>query len=186
MGLRAYARQRGCSPSAVSRAIAEGRTKKAVVRDAKGHPKIDPEVADLEWRANTDPAKKPVSSTSEVVKESDPAVPRESEAYPDGIPAFEKSRARKEAFAAAMAELEYEKASGKLVEAKAVQKAVFETARMIRNAFQVLPDRASPVLASMRSTHEIHTYLQSEIDGILVGLSSSLRDTSNDGEADAP
>jgi phage terminase Nu1 subunit (DNA packaging protein) len=157
--------------------------KKAVVRDGKGHPKIDPEIADLEWRANTDPAKNPVPLTSEVVRESDPAVSRESEAYPDGIPAFEKSRARKEAFAAAMAELEYEKASGKLVEAKAVQKAVFETARMIRNAIQVLPDRVSPVVASMRDAHEVRAYLQSEVDGILVDLSARLREAPDDGEA---
>lgn len=53
MSLRAYARRVGVSPEAVSKAVSVGRLKRSVVLVSR-IPKIgDPELADLEWRANT-------------------------------------------------------------------------------------------------------------------------------------
>jgi len=50
----AYARSRGLTPAAVSLAIKHGRLVESVVRDHRGQPKIgDPDLADQEWRANT-------------------------------------------------------------------------------------------------------------------------------------
>jgi hypothetical protein len=55
LGVRAYARHRGCAPSSVVTAIADGRI--TVSRGARGRPQIDPATADRQWAANTDPAK---------------------------------------------------------------------------------------------------------------------------------
>ena len=54
MTLTDYARRRGCSTAAVSKAVATGRLTSSVGRDAQGRPTIlDPDAADREWDANT-------------------------------------------------------------------------------------------------------------------------------------
>ena len=56
IGIRAYARHRGVSPTAVSKAIKEGRLKRSVDHDhPRGWPQIDIAMADQEWDANSDP-----------------------------------------------------------------------------------------------------------------------------------
>lgn len=53
--LGAYAKRRGCSKNAVSKAIKSGRLKLSVVFNASGQPKIaDAHLADREWTQNTD------------------------------------------------------------------------------------------------------------------------------------
>jgi hypothetical protein len=59
LGVRAYARHRRCAASSVVKAIASGRLRESVTHDRRG-PRIDPVVADCEWRDNTDPAKQPL------------------------------------------------------------------------------------------------------------------------------
>jgi hypothetical protein len=60
LSLRAYARRRGVSPEAVSRAIERGRLRESVVR-VGGAPKVaNPELADREWARNTESDKKPI------------------------------------------------------------------------------------------------------------------------------
>ena len=57
LGVRAYAKHRGCAPSTVVKAIQSERIAGAVTRDARGHhPLIDVDQADRLWRANTDPS----------------------------------------------------------------------------------------------------------------------------------
>jgi hypothetical protein len=61
LSLRAYAKRRNCSHVAVRNAIKAGRLVKSVV-DVDGQPKIaDPELADREWKANTDLSRAPDS-----------------------------------------------------------------------------------------------------------------------------
>ena len=56
MGRNEYARHRGCAPNAVSKAIASGRIKAAVVYDAAGRFEgIRWQQADALWAQNTDP-----------------------------------------------------------------------------------------------------------------------------------
>ena len=58
MTLTAYAERRGVSQPTVSRAVQSGRLSASVVRGPNGDPIIvDPELADQEWEANTDPTK---------------------------------------------------------------------------------------------------------------------------------
>jgi hypothetical protein len=60
MTLGAYAKHRGCSKNAVSKAIKRGRLKLSVVHDAAGQPKIaDAALADREWTQNTDLSRAP-------------------------------------------------------------------------------------------------------------------------------
>jgi len=96
--LRAYARQRGVSPEAVSKAIMTGRLKASVVQ-VGGQPKIaDVELANREWDANTQPR----------IDQQQPTQPRspsrdddgDDEDLPADIPPYKVSRARREAEAA--------------------------------------------------------------------------------------
>lgn len=52
-----YAEHRGCTRPAVLKAIADGRISDAVTVDRRGWKRIDPDLADQLWAANTDPAK---------------------------------------------------------------------------------------------------------------------------------
>ena len=49
MGVRAYSRHRGCSHTAVQKAIKEQRLVTSLLRDKKGRPLIDSVKADIEW-----------------------------------------------------------------------------------------------------------------------------------------
>lgn len=177
VGLREYARRRGCSPASVSRAIAEQRLLESIRRDSKGHPRIDPELADMEWGANTDPGKRPPRSEKEGTKASEetptqrPRVSRVSlNEEGDELPPFEESRARREAYAAKLKKLEFEELDGKLLRKKDVQKATFEISRTIRDSLLLLPHRLGPILAAESDTFTVQIRMEAEIRETLENL----------------
>ena len=183
IGLRAYARHRGCSPSAVTRAIKDGRIAKAVRRDKKGYPKIDPVAADREWAAHTDPARGfPTRPNQTEVDEPNARTSEASMAPGEEVPSFEESRAKREAFSAKLKELEYEKESGKLVWAHEVKASSFNTARMVRDAILAIPSRVSPILAAMDDPFEIREKLTEELTQALWALSDRLMGDDEDEE----
>jgi hypothetical protein len=56
LSIRAYARRRGVSHTAVQKAVSSGRLKDSVCRDRQGQVQIDADLADREWGDNTDKA----------------------------------------------------------------------------------------------------------------------------------
>src|SRR3989304_5281631 len=109
MSYRAYARHRGVSPEAVSKAVKTGR----ITAGTDG--KIDPKKADLEWEANTDPSK-PLNSVSGTPKHRKPPgspkipgadVEAAGSALPGGIPPYLQSRTNMGATLARLSKLEY-------------------------------------------------------------------------------
>ncbi len=175
IGLRAYARLRGCSPSAVSRAIKEGRISRAVRRDKRGNPKIDPVLADREWAEHTDPARgfptTHARANADAVNTEGPSATDEDA----DLPSFEESRAKREAFSANLKELEYQQAAGKLVEGAVVERELFKMSRMVRDAMLNIPNRISAELAAMDGTFEIRERLLHEITDALWGLSKKIK-----------
>lgn len=146
MSLRDYAKRRealglvGTSAMAVSKAVKGGRLVKSVVRDHLGHPKIaDPALADLEWANGTDHTKAPTAVKERAaVRPPAAAAPRvphppapiaipgapprppgeEGEVEePETLNLSEES-ARVAFWKAHLAELDYRKRAGELVEAK--------------------------------------------------------------------
>lgn len=116
MGLRAYARHRGCALAAVQKAIDAGRLKASVGRDGAGRPTItNPEVADLEWDATT---RTPVDT-----------------------PDLQAARARREQALAELAELKLAQARGELVEAAEVERTIVDTFTRCRTKLLGLPAR---------------------------------------------
>ena len=143
-----YARRRGVSRQAVSKAVKKGR-----IPTVKG--KIDPSVADREFEANADR-----QHTLKAASESPPAAPN-----------YSSSRAIREAFMANLARLDYQKRTGALVSAEEVKTAAFNTARKARDLLLALPDRLAPVLAGLDDPLECHRVMTEEIRRVCDELS---------------
>ena len=163
----AYARSRGLTLPAVAQAIKEGRLYASVTKLANGRYEIDPDLADQEWRDNTDsgtgaPAhasRKPKSGTTEPEPSDD-----------DQPPTYAEARAQHERFKARLAQLELEQREGKLVEADAVKREAFRVARLVRDSLLNLPDRVAGELAAETNQFKVHQRLVSEIRRALEDL----------------
>jgi hypothetical protein len=166
ISIREYARRKGCSDTAVHKAIRAYKIDAGLV--IKGKKKfINPEVADLEWRTNFDPAygHKNENLTNEMTdKETNPNVvggakrgvkdPEPITGLPEGGPTIAKAKLKSEVLKAAKLELEYKEKVGSLVEKTKVYKALYEVGQEIRTAFQTLPDRViDDVLAAPSRNH---------------------------------
>ncbi len=160
MSYREYAKHRGVSPEAVSKAVKTGR----ISASSKG--KIDPAIADQEWEANTDPSRNP----SRAAKATDGEA--EAASVSGGLPPYAQSRAIREAYEARLSKLEYEVKTGKLINADEVRVVVFNVGRITRDKLMGLPDRVSSILSGLRDSHEIHKLLSAEIRLICEELSN--------------
>lgn len=152
ISLRAYARHRGVSAEAVSKAVKEDRLVESVVM-VDGKPKIfDIELADLEWKSNTRPRVGYGASD----EEEDGAAPDET-----GLPSYEQSvrlramhAARREGALADIAEIDVAEKREELVpvaEARRFMADKFTTAKtkilgVPTRVAQRLPDLADRVV----------------------------------------
>jgi hypothetical protein len=135
VSIRAYAKHRGVSHTAVEKAVKQGR-----IRTVDG--KIDVEQADREWNRNSSPVNKP-----------EPV--RRAAASPEPLvtgPSFAQSRAVREAYEARLAKLTWEERIKKLVNADEVRVSAYNFSRMIRDRILNVPDRVvGAVLAEVRA-----------------------------------
>jgi hypothetical protein len=175
---RQYARLRGVSQVAVSKAVRSGR-----IPTING--KIDPVAADRAWIENTDQSKPRNSVTGDPkMRRSDPPAPArrsppanvldeiEDESSGSVAASYATSRALREKFNAALAQLEYDERSAKVVQADDVRIATFNVARSARNQLLSLPDRLAPILAAIASTREVHNLLTVEVRRVCEELSA--------------
>lgn len=166
----AYARHRGCSVEAVSKAVETGRI--STVTGKKGVKQIDPDTADREWAANTDPMmqRKDQQQPELPLTLSDDELEADDDTG-DDTPNLVLAKAKKEHYLAKMSKLKYEQQAGLLVEADAVKRAAFETSRIVRESLLGIPDRISGELAGETDTHKVHLMLTRELTLALEGLS---------------
>jgi len=161
--LRAYARHRGESLTAVQKAIASGRIRPP----ARG--KLDFARADAEWLRNTAP--RPGRASAAVAPSSTPpvgsaALPPGSNGHSNGnggALAYAKARSVREQFLAQLAALDFKVRSGKLVDRAKVEAAAFVTFRSLRDRLLALPDRMAPVLAAEMDQAQIRAHLDTEL-----------------------
>jgi phage terminase Nu1 subunit (DNA packaging protein) len=154
VSLAEYGRRRGVSAEAVRRAIQSGRLREAVTRDAKGNPKIDPEIANGEWEANTsDNRGWHAQENAKKTADADMKVSG----------SLNQSRAIKEAYLARLAKLEFEERSGKLISADDVKHQAFKVARTVRDSILNLPDRVAAQLAAETDPGAVHLILTEEL-----------------------
>lgn len=180
------ARKLGVSPSAVGKAIRQGRIAAAVVEMPDGRELLDEGKAVELWGKNTLqkavtadgvprqptlPRAKSSERVSEVVNE------RQLRAYieslpEDAIPDLNDSRARREHYQAEVAKLAALQGRGELVVGMEVERKAFELARAVRDQMAGIPDRVSGMLAACSDARKVHQLLSDEIRIALAALTN--------------
>jgi hypothetical protein len=163
--LRAYARHRDVSATAVHRAIESGRLSACVVRDAAGKFRgiTDFGLADREWAATTDLTKAPMSvilRTEELERKDAAATEAPPEAAGDEpVAASDPDRmslsdatAREKHWKAKTAELEYKKRIGELVDAKEVEARMIDEYSECRTKLLGIARKAKAALPHLSHT----------------------------------
>src|SRR5574340_516388 len=146
----AYSRHRGCSREAVSQAIEAGRI--STIPGENGRKMIDPEVADIQWKRNTDPKQSERANASK----------RKNEPAGGGDQAgseYWEIKTRREKAESIMAELKAEELAGSLVSIERVRTASMRMSRMLRDALLAIPPKVSPTLATETDPHTIELAL---------------------------
>lgn len=167
--LTAYAKTKGVSVEAVSKAVRVGRLSKSVVFDAKSRPRVIPELADQEWVANTDSAQQRVPAVAPPRPEPEPDQPVARDEPKTAT--FQQARTLREAYMARLAKLEFDEKSGLLVRADAVKNEAFKVARTVRDNMLNIPDRIAAELANETNQFKVHQRLTAEIRRALEDLS---------------
>jgi hypothetical protein len=185
--LRAYARHRQVSATAVHRAIESGRLSTCVVRDASGKFRgiTDFALADREWAATTDLAKAPTAVIERAEEPSAPATP------PAGTPSGEADPLEQQQLGAAAAggdvdpdrlsplmrqkywqaktaELEYKKRIGELVDAKEVEARMTDEYSRCRTKLLGLPRKAKAEMPELTHVQvlKIDNLVREALDGL--------------------
>lgn len=162
-----YAKSRGVVPSAVTKAIQSGRI---VLIDGK----IDPDVADVQWLKNTNPAKRrsnPEMFTSAPVTQ--PTVPGPADHGPAGeVYNIAAARARKEHFDAHITEMKALRDSGETIDVASVTNSVTRVFAQFREAMESMPDKLAEQIAATSSADAVHELLSNEIDIALQAVAS--------------
>ncbi len=169
LSIRAYAKQKGVSDTAVHKAIKSGR----IPVEADGT--IDPAKANVAWERNTSPAQQRKPEPVNPVPTPTPVHPQpirqpsqrstEQDAGPSmaGMPNYQMSRAVRETYNAKLTRLDYEERTGKLLNAEDVAKEAFALARRVRDRLLNIPSRMASVLASETDSKTIEAMLSQEL-----------------------
>lgn len=179
----AYAKHReanglpGATHGAVQKAIKSGRLQRCLHRDDNGKVLIDPAVADNEWGANTNAAKRrdesvvtaPVSQsqapaesagTGVIDGHSHPAPLDDSAA---ATMTLAEARAIRERYSALLTQLDYDMKSGRVIDANEARTTAFKAARRARDMLLTIADRLAPVVAGLSDQFECHKAISAEV-----------------------
>ena len=182
VSLRAYARMRGCSLTAVQKAIASKRI--TTLPDGT----INPERADQEWAKNTFAGQTlnraaaraervpPGGSARPKASSPPPMVPPPGEVASDPVAAYLRARAVNETFKAKVSQLEYEERTGKLIQAAKAGEYAAQFSAIVGDALSALPDRLTPLLAATTEESVVHKILSTEVTGLRRKIAKAIAD----------
>lgn len=174
ISLREYGRRRGVSHVAVQRAVNSGR-----ISTVDG--KIDPALADREWRENTDQSKPRNRITGRPKHARAPGEPSEPMDFggADGgngtATGYARARAARELYQAQLAKMELDRQRGILVRADEVKVGAFNMARKARDQLIALPERVAAILAATQEPAEVQRILEEEIERICQEIADAER-----------
>jgi hypothetical protein len=180
ISLRAYARMRGCSLTAVQKAIASKRI--TTLPDGT----IDPERANQEWAKNTFAGqtigRKPTApapprgGSAQPKAPQPPVIPQVGEVSSDPVAAYLRARAVNETFKAKVSQLEYEERTGKLILAVRASEYAATFSAIVKDGLMAMPDRLAPMLAAVDDEKAIHRMLAAEVSALLRKVSKAVAD----------
>src|SRR4051812_24072212 len=171
---RAYAKLKGVSPQYINKLVLQGK-----IPMVNGQ--IDPAKADTALENNRDPAHQ--GHRKDVPRATEPRVsaPREQSR---GSLNFLEARTIREQIKAKLDKLEYDRRTGKLVEAEKVKEAAESAFRNTRDRLLILPRSLSAVLAATSKPAEAEQILTDAIFNALQGLSNDIF-AGGDGDSDS-
>jgi hypothetical protein len=185
MNLQAYANHRkalglrGTSHVAVINAYNDGRLSEPAVRREGRSWIINPELADEQWAARTDPSEyggqagggfRPIGVEASARQEPAATPPA---AAAKGGPPIAVSKQVKAAYEAKLTELDYKERSGEMGSLQDVRKEASRLARQVRDLLLIIPSRNAAKVAAMSDPEEIRALLQAEIESALRGLANA-------------
>jgi hypothetical protein len=184
--LRAYAKLRGVSVEAVSKAIKAGRLRECV-KFVDGVPKIaDCELANREWDANTQPRIDQPTSTRTVTKPS-PSDDDDDEDLPADVPPYKVSRAKREAAAARredaladMAEIERDEKREELVPVDEARAFIIDRFAIVKQKLLAVPNRVAQHLPHIAS--EVQPVVEQYLREVLEELAAEAGPGDGEGE----
>jgi hypothetical protein len=185
ISIKEYARRKGCSDTAVRKAIASGKIVKGVIDQKTARPKIIPSIADVEWSRNINPAYERVFKLK---PEPKPRAPKKAAAVPtknivetrreiSEQPLTPKGRSYHDIKTLqAEVKLQYEmltlkEKKGELVDKKQVYRQLFEIGQQLKSGLLTLPDRVIDAIFSAPSRNDAHTVLTKAIIDELESIS---------------
>ena len=170
ISLRAYARMRGCSLTAVQKAIAS----KRITTLADGT--IDPERANRDWAKNTFAGQTVHRAPAAAPEERFPQSHEPPTASGDPVAAYLRARAVKTSFEARTAQLEFEERAGKLIQAVRASEYAATFSAIVKDGLMAMPDRMAPMLAAVDDEKVIHRMLVAEVSALLRKVSKAVAD----------
>jgi hypothetical protein len=173
ISMREFGRRLGVSANAVSKAVKARR-----IHLVQG--KLDADAAARDWAANTNAGQRMAAAAragaAAGLPRADPGLtPGDAGATATllgGMPeqvvngsaaVYGHARALREGYVAQLAKLEWERESGKVVEADKVRTDAFNIARRAREMILALPARLAPVLAGESNSFEVQRILTDEL-----------------------
>lgn len=181
---REYARRRGVSHTAVRKAIESGRIAEAVKAG-----KIDVDIANAKWSANTDQAQQrdaaALRARSSAGQGAQGKLFEEKKEHPEQskqAALFNTSKAVRESYRAKKERLETEKLEGSLVPRAKVDAALFRKGRTVRDSILTVPDRLCAELAAETDAARVRARLYDELEAALLELSSTILPDASDAE----
>lgn len=176
ISIRAYARMRGCSESAVRKAIASKRIK------PEPDGTIDPELANRQWQENTfagatlGTSAAKTAPTPTARQTMAPPVPGVDSPSSDPVQSFLRARAVKETFNAKIAQMEYEERAGRLIPATRAAEYASTFSAIVKDHLMAMPDRLAPLLAAVDDETASHRILANDVSSVLKKLSKAVAD----------
>jgi hypothetical protein len=141
VSLRTYARMRGCSLTAVQKAISS--TGITTLPDGTIDPERQPGMAKNTFAGQT--IHKPSATSPDRIPPVHESVPGSG----DPVTAYLRARAVRESFAARTAPLEYAERAGKLIQAERASEYAAGFSSIVKDGLMPMPDRLAPMLAAV-------------------------------------
>ncbi|WP_147654197.1 elements of external origin [Vulcaniibacterium gelatinicum] len=159
ISIRAYARHRGVSDTAVHKAIRTGR----ITPEADGT--IDPDRADRDWTRNSEPPKAGTGSRTVKVRVAGDPAPNLATGLPAGGTTLVQARTVNEVVKAQTNKVRLARLKGELVDRHQAIAHVFKLARTERDAWLNWPARISAQMAARLGVeaHTLHVALDAAV-----------------------
>lgn len=180
ISIREYARRKGCSDTAVHKAIAAGKIVNGVIGEGRGK-KINQTIADAEWEANSDTTNERVTRSGKALHEPNekhkPQKPKTDKAaeaakvQPQADTSLAAAKRAQAVYKAKILELDMKQRQGQLVDRDQVYKSLFVAGQEVRSSLQAIPDRVIDNILAARTRNEAHKLLADAIADALEQLS---------------